>query len=57
MRLYRENAEVFEDVKVMVSSIDPIEFSLGFSLPLIQNHSVTHRHGLAVYVREGLPFT
>ena len=25
-------------------------------LPLIQKDSVTHMHGLAVYVKEGLPF-
>ena len=25
-------------------------------LPLIRKHSVTHMHGLAVYVKEGLPF-
>ena len=26
-------------------------------LPIIQKDSVTHRHGLAVYVKERLPFT
>ena len=26
-------------------------------LPLIQKDSITHMHGLAVYVKEGLPFT
>ena len=28
---------------------------MGF-LPLIQKDFVTHMHGLAVYVKEGLPF-
>ena len=26
-------------------------------LPLIRKDSITHVHGLAVYVKEGLPFT
>ena len=26
-------------------------------LPLIENDSATHMHGLTVYVKEGLPFT
>ena len=26
-------------------------------LPLIQKDFVTHVHGLAIYVKEGLPFT
>ena len=39
---------------------DPIDsgnFSVRANLPLIQNDSSTHMHGLAVYVKEGLPFT
>ena len=29
---------------------------LGGYLPLIRKDSFTHKHGLAVYVKEGLPF-
>ena len=38
---------------------DPIDsgnFSVRGYLPLIQKNSSTHMHGLAVYVKEGLPF-
>ena len=38
---------------------DPIDsgnFSVRGYLPLIQKDSSTHMHGLAVYVKEGLPF-
>ena len=38
---------------------DPIDsgnFSVRVYLPLIQKDSSTHMHGLAVYVKEGLPF-
>ena len=38
-------------------SIDSGNFSLQAYLPLIQKDSITHMHGLAVYVKEGLPFT
>ena len=31
-------------------------FSMRDYLPLIQKDSSTHMHGLAVYVKEGLPF-
>ena len=31
-------------------------YSVTDSLPLIRMDSVTHVHGLAVYVKEGLPF-
>ena len=31
-------------------------FSVRGYLPLIQKVSVTHMHGLTVYVKEGLPF-
>ena len=37
-------------------SIDSGNFSVRDYLPLIQKDSVTHMHGLAVYVKEGLPF-
>ena len=37
-------------------SIDSGNFSLRGYLPLIQKDSSTHMHGLAVYVKEGLPF-
>ena len=37
-------------------SIDSGNFSVRGYLPLIQQGSNTHIHGLAVYVKEGLPF-
>ena len=37
-------------------SIDSGNFSVRGYLPLIRKDSVTHMHGLAVYVKEGLPF-
>ena len=37
-------------------SIDSGNFSVRGYLPLIQKDSTTHTHGLAVYVKEGLPF-
>ena len=37
-------------------SIDSANFSVRGYLPLIQKDSTTHIHGLAVYVKEGLPF-
>ena len=37
-------------------SIDYGNFSMRGYLPLIQKDSGTHMHGLAVYVKEGLPF-
>ena len=37
-------------------SIDSGNFSVMGYLPLIQEDSITHMHGLAVYVKEGLPF-
>ena len=36
--------------------IESGNFSLRSYLPLIRKDSVTHMHGLAVYVKEGLPF-
>ena len=36
--------------------IDSGNFSVRGYLPLIQNDSSTHMHGLTVYVKEGLPF-
>ena len=38
------------------NSIDPGNFSMRSYLPLIQKDSDTHMHGLAVYVKERLPF-
>ena len=38
-------------------SIDSANFSVRGYLPLIQKDSTTHMHGLAVYVKEGLPFS
>ena len=40
----------------LVDSIVPGSFSVRGYLPLIGKDSVTHMHGLAVYVNEGLPF-
>ena len=37
-------------------SIDSENFSVRGYLPLIQKDSCAHMHGLAVYVKEGLPF-
>ena len=37
-------------------SIDSSNFSLRGCLPLIRKDSGTHMYGLAVYVKEGLPF-
>ena len=37
-------------------SIDAGNFSVRGYLPLIRKDSSTHKHGLAVYVKEGLPF-
>ena len=37
-------------------SIDSGNFSVRDYLPLIRKDSSTHTHGLAVYVKEGLPF-
>ena len=37
-------------------SIDSGNFSVRGYLPLIQKDSSTHTHGLAVFVKEGLPF-
>ena len=37
-------------------SIDSDNFSVRGYLPLIRKDSRTHMHGLAVYVKEGLPF-
>ena len=40
----------------MDDSIDSGNFSVRGYLPLIRKHSSTNMHGLAVYVKEGLPF-
>ena len=37
-------------------SIDSGNFSVKGYLPLIRKDSSTHMHGLAVYMKEGLPF-
>ena len=39
----------------MDDSIDSGDFSVRGYLPLILKTSITHMHGLAVYVKEGLP--
>ena len=41
---------------ILDDSIDSGNSSVMGYLPLIQKDSVTHMHGLAVYVKEGLPF-
>ena len=38
-------------------SIDSGDFSVRGYLPLIRKDSSTHMHGLAVYIKKGLPFT
>ena len=40
----------------MDDSIDSGNFSARGYLNLIQKDSITHMHGLTVYVKEGLPF-
>ena len=40
----------------LCDSIDSGNFSGRGYLPLIRKDSITHMHGLAVYVEEGLPF-
>ena len=40
----------------LYDSIDSGNFSVRGYLPLIRKDSSTHMHGLAVYVKEGLPF-
>ena len=40
----------------LADSIDSGDFSVTGYLPLIRKDSSTHMHGLAVYVKEGLPF-
>ena len=37
-------------------NFDSGNLSVGRYLPLIRKYSTTHMHGLAVYVKEGLPF-
>ena len=38
-------------------SVDSGNFSVRDYVPLIRKNSIIHMHGLAVYVKEGLPFT
>ena len=40
----------------LVDAVDSGNFSLTVYLLLIRKDSITHMHGLAVYVKEGLPF-
>ena len=42
--------------KNLDDSIDSGNFSVRCYFPLIRNDSITHMHGLPVYVKEGLPF-
>ena len=44
------------DILALCDSIDSGNFSVRGYLPLIRKDSSTHMHGLAVYVKEGLPF-
>ena len=39
------------------NSIDSGNFPVRCYLPLIRNDSSTHMHGLAIYVKKGLPFS
>ena len=51
--------EAFVHILLIVNlddSIDSSNFSLRGYLSLIQKDSSTHMHGLAVYVKDGLPF-
>ena len=41
---------------ILDDSIDSGNFSVKCYLSLIRKDSITHMHGLAVYVKEGLPF-
>ena len=41
---------------ILDDSIDSGNFSVRGYLPLIQKDSSTNMHGLAVYVKEGLPY-
>ena len=41
---------------ILDNSIDSGNFSVRDYFPLIRKDSVTHRHGLVVYAKEGLPF-
>ena len=43
-------------MKNLDDSIDSGNFSVRGYLPLIRKDSITHMHGLVVYVKEGLPF-
>ena len=43
-------------VTCLDNSIDSGSFSVRGYLPLIWKDSITHMHGLAVHVKEGLPF-
>ena len=40
----------------LVDAVDSGNFSLTVYLLLIRKDSIIHMHGLAVYVKEGLPF-
>ena len=44
-------------VRQLDDSNDSCNFSARGYLPLIRKDSGTHMHGLAVYVKEGLPFS
>ena len=41
---------------ILDDSIDSCYFSVTGYLPLIRKDSITHMLGLAIYVKEGLPF-
>ena len=42
---------------ILALSIDSGNFSVRVYLPLTRKDSITHMHGHAIYLKEGLPFT
>ena len=55
--LESNSCNIFAQCKTNLdNSIDSGNFSVRHHLPLIQKGSITHMHGLAVNVKEGLPF-
>ena len=63
VKLCFTNSETFVSILLNVNlslnknSIDSGNFSVRGYLPLIRKDSIARMHGLAVYVKEGLPFT
>ena len=54
--LESNSPDILAVCELYMSSIDSGNFSVRGYLPLIRKDSVTHMLGLAVYVKEGLPF-